>query len=78
MTRKLVERTSQLECEVELERNKMRKLKEALKDEERKRRVLELDVDDLMQSTNVIASWTGVSHFLHLSFLLTHPFLVPT
>lgn len=74
-TSKLVERTSTLECEVELERNKTSELKKEVKGERRKRQVLELDMDNLNQSTNVIASWivAGVlSNISYISFLFTH------
>jgi hypothetical protein len=73
MTRRLekeMEKTSRLE-------EKTSRLEKEIKDEQKKRSVLEVDVDDLKQSTNDIADWivAGVCCISHFFVLFTHPFI---
>jgi uncharacterized protein HemX len=80
-TNRLEKETSRLKREMEEERNKTSRLETEMKNEQKKRSLLEVDVDDLKQSTNDIADWivAGVCYILLCLFVFTHPqFLVPT
>jgi hypothetical protein len=65
-------KTIRLEREMEAERNKTCQLEKEIMVERKRRSVLEVDVDDLKQSTNDIADWivAGVCCMVHCLFLL--------
>ena len=71
----LVEMTNRMKQEMEAERNKTSKLEKEIMVERKRRDVLEVDVDDLKQSTNDIADWIVAGVCCHTSLfvlLLTH------